>query len=334
MDNLRTHLTIAEKQQIVHLHVRGFTNCFISAQMKCHRNTVSSVIVKWRNAQFITSKNTRNCRLSLSAQKVHQVLKYFLDNPFNTYKQCIRDLKLPVCYQTIANVLTRNGVKNYIACSKPFLSLLNRIKRLRFAIKYRDWSWQQWANVVFMDEKTIQTYGNGKVMVKRRRNERYEPRNMFLQEIQNKKNKVNLVGTVSCDGPNIIYSVPTKLNGKHFQQLMKKKVGKLLVNKSVIMDNATIHRKGLNYLRKAGHTLFDFPPKSADLNPIENVWGKLQKILNRKLRNVCISTQAELLELIRESWKEIPVIFIQKSVLSMPKRLEDVIRMQGGQTRF
>lgn len=319
MDNLRTHLSIADKHKIIHLHARGFKISFIAAQMRCHRNTVSNVLKKWKDGTFFATKNTRNRRSILSAQQVFRILKYFLDHPFNTYNQCIRDLKLHVCCETIAKVLTRNGVKNYIASSKPFLSMQNRIKRLRFAIKYQDWSWQQWANVVFMDEKTIQTYGNGKVMVKRRRNERYEQRNMTFQEIQNAKNKVNLFGMVSCGGPNNIYSVSTKLNGNHFEELMKKKVETLVVNKCVLIDNAKIHKRGLNYLRGAGHTVFDFPPKSADLNPIENVWGRLQKILNKKLRNICISTQVELLELIRESWKEIPASFIQNSVMSMPE---------------
>lgn len=261
-------------------------------------------------------------------------MKYFEDHPLDTYKQCKQQLGLLVCCETIANVLTRNGIKNYIACSKAFLSMQNRIKRLRFAIKYQDWTCEQWANVVCMDEKTIQTYANGRVMVKRRKNERYHPGKIVTPEIQNSKNKVNLVGMISSDGPNMIYSVPTKLNGKHFKQLMKSKVQNLLENKSILIDNASIHKQGIEYLKKSGVNIFDFPPKGADLNPLENVWAELQKILNRKLRNICISTQSELLELIRSSWKEIPPSFIRKCLMSMPLRLRDVINMKGGHTRF
>lgn len=333
MEKLQSHLTVVEKQKIVQLHVRGFKNSFISKQMKCHRNTISSIIGQWRRGEFVTAKKLRKGRYSLTAQKTYQVLKYFVDHPFNTYKQCIQDLKLLVSCKTIAKVLTRNGIKNYIACTKPFLSMQNRIKRLRFAIKYIDWTWQ-WANVVYMDEKTIQTYANGRVMVKRRLNERYDPGKIVSPEVQNTKNKVNLFGMISSDGPNMIFSVPTKLNGKHFKQLMSTKVKKLLGNKNILMDNAAIHIEGLKYLRKFGLIIIDFPPKSGDLNPIENVWGELQKKMNKKLRNICISTQAGLLELIRESWKEIPASFIQKCLLSMPQRLRDVIAIKGGQTRF
>lgn len=334
MRNPPTYLTIAEKQEIIQLHVRGFKNKLISEQVKCHRNTVSSVVMNWKRGKFLKAKPIRKARYSLTAQKVYKVLNYFVSNPFNSYKECIRDLKLAVSPNTVAKVLTRNGIKNYVACSKQFLSIQNQIKRLRFALKYQHLTWQ-WARVVAMDEKTVQTYANGKVMVKRRVNERYDVDKIVTPEVQNTKNKVNLVGLISCGGPNMIYSVPTKLNGSHFKQLMSTKVKPLLGGKTILMDNAKIHGDGIKYLRKSGvRVIIDYPPKSGDLNPIENIWAELQKILNKKLRNVCISTKNDLLELIRTSWKEIPASFIEKCMLSMPQRLKEVIRMKGKQTRY
>lgn len=57
-------------------------------------------------------------------------------------------------------------------------------------------------------------------------------------------------------------------------------------------------------------------------------------ILNRKLRNVNVSTKEDLLKLIEASWKEIPVSFIRKCILSMPDRLQEVIKAKEKQTRF
>lgn len=158
-----------------------------------------------------------------------------------------------------------------------------------------------------MDEKTVQTFANGRVMVKRRIKERYHPDKIVTPEVQNTKNNINLVGMISCDGPNIAYSVPTKLNGSNFKQLMSTRVRSHLEDKIVLMDNATIHLKGIYYLIQSGvSVLVDFPPKSNDLNPIENVWAEFQKKLNEKLRNICVSTKSDLLELVRASWKAIP----------------------------
>lgn len=329
------HLSVDDKQQIIQLHLRSFKITAISERMNCHRSTVSTVINLWRKGKFVASRKIRKCRRRLSAQNVHQILNYFIDNPFHTYMDCIQNLKLSVCRETIGRTLSKNGIKNYVACSKLFLSIKNRIKRLRFAMKYQHWTWQ-WGHVVAMDEKTVQTYANcKKVMVKRRTRERYHPDKIASTEVQNTKNKVNLVGMIACDGPNMIYSVPTKLNGQQFKRLMRLKVRQLVGDNTLMMDNARIHGKGIKYLLKSGVKVFtDFPPKSPDLNPIENIWAELQKRLNKKLFNICISTKNDLLELIRDTWKEIPATFIKNCMISMPQRLQEVINMKGGSTRY
>ena len=74
-------MTLADKQQIIQLHVKGFKNSFIKTQMKCHRNTVSTVISQWRGGEFVTPRNPRKPRYSLTAQKAYKVLKYFVDHP-------------------------------------------------------------------------------------------------------------------------------------------------------------------------------------------------------------------------------------------------------------
>lgn len=329
------HLTTDDKQQIIQLHVSNIKIGDICDQLNCSRSTVSTVINRWKKGVLVGCRKVREVRRRLSAQKVHQILTYFLDHPFRTYNDCIRDLNLSVCSETVRKTLSKNGIKNYVACSKLFLSIQNQIKRLRFALKYQDWSWQ-WGHVAAMDEKTVQTYANcKKVMVKRRPKERYDPDKIACTEVQNTKNKVNLVGVIACDGPNMIYSVPTKLNSIHFRQLMRLKVRRIIGNNSLMMDNATIHGKGIKYLLKSGiKVMMDFPPKSPDLNPIENIWANFQKRMNKKLFNVCISTKSDLLELIRNTWKEIPASFINNCMMSMPARLKEVIRMKGRHTKY
>ncbi len=207
--------------------------------------------------------------------------------------------------------------------------------RTRFAIKYKHWTAIDWMKVSFLDEKTIQTYANGKVLVKRKRNERYDSDKIISQEKQNTKNKVNLVGVVSHNGPNMLYSVSTKFKSVEFESLVRTRVEKIVRNTIVLMDNASIHSNGLRYLKSTGVEVFDdFPPKSPDINIIENVWGRLQKKLNIKLRHVTISTKEQLLQLIEETWSEMPVDFIKNCILSLPDRLNEIIKKKGKQTFY
>ncbi len=329
------HMTIGEKQLAIQLHIRGFKKCFIAKQLNRSVCTIYNLIEDWKNTKLLSPKKRRQCRLKLTAQQVFKSLRYFLDHPFATYKQCIQFLKLSVDENTVRRALMRDGVRNYVACKKPFLSLQNQIKRLRFALKYQHWTKEQWMDVSFMDEKTIQTYANGRVQVKRRTKERNNPEHIATVETDNARNKVNLFGSVSFNGPNVLYSVSTFFTGVQFEQLLKTKVRNVLAG-TVLLDNASIHLKtSFDWLTKeAGVRVFNFPPKSPDLNIIENVWSRLQKILNRKLLNVNISTTQDLLQLINESWKEIPVSFIRQCILSMPDRLKSVIQMKGRQTRY
>lgn len=322
-----------DKQLVIQMHIRGFSNRLISQQLKCCAKTVFTVINNWRTGKILDRKKSTGRRLKLSAQKVFLVLNYFVKHPFKTYMQCIRDLKLCVSHSTIKKILNGNGMKNYTACSKPFLSIKNQVKRLQFSTKYKQWT-RQWTNVAYIDEKTVQTYPNGKVLVKRRKKERYNLDKLVTPEVQNTKNKVNLVGIISYNGPNMIYSVPTKLKAKHFKQLLRTKIRPLLTKNKVLLDNAKIHARGVVYLRQNGVTVLDFPPKSADLNPIENVWAQLQKIMNTKLRCRTVSNKPDLIELIRSSWKEIPPSVINSCILSMPRRLMKVIQVKGRQTRY
>lgn len=152
-------------------------------------------------------------------------------------------------------------------------------------MKYQHWTGEDWLKVTFLDEKTIQTYSNGRVLLKRKLKERFSPDKIIISEQQNARNKDNLVGIVSHDGPNMLYTVSNNLNGNEFEQLIRLKLANIIKNTKLLIDNASIHRKGLNYLKRSGIAIFDFPPKSPDMNIIENVWAMSQKKINLKLRN-------------------------------------------------
>lgn len=327
-------IPLKKKQLTIQLHVRGFKNSFIAKHLNCNRRTVERIVNQWKNGIFPMPPKSRKRQTKLSAQKVFRVLNHFINNPFSTYMECITKLKLSVCCTTIQRLLTKNGIRNYVASSKQFLSMQNQIKRLRFAIKYQHWTTDEWLQVNFLDEKTVQTYSEGRVMVKRKVHERYDTDKVVVQEVQNTNNKVNLVGVVSFNGRNILYSVSTKFTGQQFEELTRTKLMDIVKDSTVVIDNASIHSKGIDYLKSHNVRVLDFPPKSNDLNIIENVWGELQKIMNRKLRSITVSTKDQLLTLIEESWKEIPKSFIENCILSMPNRLKTVIKAKGKQTRY
>ena len=70
----------------------------------------------------------------------------------------------------------------------------------------------------------------------------------------------------------------------------------------------------------------EWPPRSPDLNPIENLWAILQdKVVERQPQN-----QAELCEVLQEEWWAIDQSTIQKLFDGMEERIRRCNSVEGG----
>ena len=77
---------------------------------------------------------------------------------------------------------------------------------------------------------------------------------------------------------------------------------------------ATQHRLSQNWINK-----LPWPSQSPDMNPIENLWGILDRNLRKKKRKS--SSKPELIALLRQTWQEIPRDDIRQLINAMPRRV-------------
>ena len=92
-------------------------------------------------------------------------------------------------------------------------------------------------------------------------------------------------------------------------------------------DNDPKHTSYLvkNYLLKAKITTLDWPAKSPDLNPIENLWGELKsRVHARKPSNL-----QQLERFAKGEWANIPQDRCLQLVANYPKRLLVIIQQKG-----
>ena len=99
-------------------------------------------------------------------------------------------------------------------------------------------------------------------------------------------------------------------------------------------DNAPTHTSKLtqNWLNVNQIDILDWPPYSPDLNPIENLWEFMtQKMYKngRHLRNL-----VELQEELEHIWDSIEDSLLHSLAQSMPSRLQSVLALNGGGTRY
>jgi transposase len=102
-------------------------------------------------------------------------------------------------------------------------------------------------------------------------------------------------------------------------------------------DNASIHTAGVvaRWFEEPDIDVevIQWPAKSPDLNPIENLWGIMsRKVYDNGKRK--FATRAELKACIRQVWSELDLPLLQKLVDSMPKRCDKVVDSKGRKINY
>lgn len=94
-------------------------------------------------------------------------------------------------------------------------------------------------------------------------------------------------------------------------------------------DNATIHvsRETKNWFTSQNISLMDWPARSPDLNPIENLWGILVRRVYKENRQ--FNSVEELKNTILKEWQAIDQKIIENLINSMPNRIFDVVSKHG-----
>jgi acid phosphatase class B len=75
-----------------------------------------------------------------------------------------------------------------------------------------------------------------------------------------------------------------------------------------------------------------WPTQSPDLNPIEHLWWYFRKELDEY--EIPPSSQHQLWERYETEWEKIPKEVCQNLIESMPRRVEAVLRVKGGHTKY
>ena len=98
-------------------------------------------------------------------------------------------------------------------------------------------------------------------------------------------------------------------------------------------DGASSHtaRTTTDYLtKKIIRVLTEWPPQSPDISIIENLWNTLK--LNVKKRNA--QTIEQLWSFCQEEWNAIPNDAISRLFESLPRRMLDIIKAKGGNSKY
>ena len=98
-------------------------------------------------------------------------------------------------------------------------------------------------------------------------------------------------------------------------------------------DGAPCHtsNRSLAWLDEENIDVLPWIPQSADMNPIEHCWARLEAKLRQ--RPLLPTNVTQLVAALEEEWAKTPTSYITALYESMPLRIEAVMKAKGGYTK-
>lgn len=244
-----------------------------------------------------------------------------------------------VSASTVRRAVRALGFHSRTAAKKPFLSEKNVSKRLVWATARRGWT-AEWASVLFTDESSFVVRDASSSRVWRRNGERYAPHRL-RPTFKSGRQTVMVWGGFSARGRTPLVRVEGSMNAAKYSGVLEDYVMHQICADYGTPDAAWLQedlapchaaKASKEVKAQLGLRVLPWVGQSPDLNPIENAWAELERRL-RKRRTVP-KNKDELFGALCQEWDAIPHSFFKALVESMPRRVRDVIAVQGASTKY
>lgn len=261
--------------------------------------------------------------------------------PAITSSELKKELSIPlqnVSERTIRHRLQKDlDLPSRRAALKPMLTQKMKNKRVAFCKKYKDWTIQQWRNVMFSDESNFKCIQGTPGRVRRPPgSNRCDPR--YTTKTVKHSDYVMIWGAFSGTmGRGGLYFLPKNetMNGiKYIDVLEAHLLPFYRIHGCAFFqqDSAPCHTSKLvkKWLSDHSISVLEWPGNSPDLNPIENCWHQMKVALKNKDVASVPRLKAELVKL----WINMDMDYFLKLADSMPKRIFDVLAVKGDMTKY
>ncbi|KAG3252027.1 hypothetical protein PI124_g3373 [Phytophthora idaei] len=319
-------LTDAERGRIKGLREAGFSIRAIAKKLRRSRDCVQRALKPHR------CRRKGGRRSPLSKRHTRLLLRKAPTGDFSAAK-LKEELSCPCSTRTIRRLLARVDWLNYSKMdnAQP-LTKEHKLARLEWA-KRMVGRPETWERIIFSDEKKFNLDGLRHCWRDVRR-----PAWQTVRR-QNGGGSVMVWGSFRAAGRSKLAVLEGRQASEHYIHTVSEYMlpfAHLHYGLDYIyqQDNASIHRSRLTkeFFEEEGISVLNWPARSPDLNPIENVWSMMARYVytnGRQYDNVASLTAAIL-----ESWEAIEQSYLNKLVASRPTRCIEVIEKKGCKTHY
>ena len=213
-----------------------------------------------------------------------------------------------------------------------------REARLTWALAHKNWGSQDWEQVIFSDESTIDILDDRVQTVRRKPGEEYRPE--CLKKTVKFPAKIMIWGAISKYGTSRLHIVEGTMNGAKYLDMLNSRlipqIREWFPEESFIFqqDSAPCRKAKLvmNWFAEKNIQVLQWPGNSPDMNPIENLWEQLKN----EIHEIPITTRTELITRLIHVWFHSDKIsnMCKSLIQSMPRRVKALIEAKGGSTKY
>lgn len=254
--------------------------------------------------------------------------------------ELIRSHNVNVSVKTIRRRLRERSLTSRRAKRAPLLTQQHKVERVAYANNYQRWTMREWGRVLFTDESKFSLKSDdNRIRVLRRPNERYSQCNI-VGKVQFGGGSIMVWGGISLNGRTTLYILEGgSLTAERYRREILEGIVlpfKPFIGEEMILmhDNARPHvaNQVKRFLEEVNLEVLQHPARSPDMNPIEHVWDHMKRSIRN--RNPPVDTLAQLKKAVVEEWDRMPQEFVQKLIRSMPRRVNTLLGVRGGNTRY
>lgn len=286
--------------------------------------TVQKVIERYRDSGSIRNKARSGRPRKFDEAEHHLILQKVQQNAK------MSALKLQEEVECETGKLCNTETIRRVLYSAGYIGPLIHRKRVEFAKLHLQHDLNYWRKVIFSSECQFQAYQSAQHVTQWRRVSTESDATNPLFASKQSDNLITLWGCMSAKGVGRLVICDTQMNREKYLKILQENViasaSKLdLPSGGYIFqqDNDCKYRTGVVrdwLLYKVGKVLYT-PSQSNDLNPLEQIWGHLDFMLQQS----AVQSEKQLRTLLENEWQQITSQVTEALVSSMPQRLQAIL---------